>query len=415
LVQMRRFETKGTDDNRLPLHLVFYRLRQAIDQIGPSCLGLDESEISPNESQPWASPLALPKISTHASDTSSADPSIQPLEPFLMQTPKQKQEQPLLTTGRYSSNGQPSTARASRQNTDIPAVIHMLITAETARRRISSEYLLKRQSQGSVADQSERWQHHFAKRNIAAETQFENVLVALKELAVLQAIVDPTTSQSEDLARCLEHTGGRPVTGTKRRRTLGAAGGFDPAQCLAILNLMFPLDPLHADKKQTTHETTGWSQRYAFKLQHVPNPRMQLVQLVCEVEAWVGNNVADSRPNKCPKWLQSARGFAWGQMRQSGRSYVDRSEKKILELHRKMHPWTFEDAGANGTVDGREQEGVQAHFDAAIVRDNAVILAEIDGQVSPDTTVIERIARHSQLVRHRFSALAVRDALKKEH
>ncbi|KAJ1722356.1 hypothetical protein LPJ53_003224 [Coemansia erecta] len=415
LVRLRRFEIKDADDSRPPLSLAFHRLRRGIDGIGPSCLGFGDSEISLSESQPWASPLVLPKLTARAADNPAADPSAQRPEHFL--PPTELYERPSATTKRHSSNPKSPATRVAQQNIDIPAVIRLLITAETARRRIAAEYLLKRQSQGSVADQSERWQHHFAKRNLAEETQFENVLVALKELAVLQAIIDPTTEQSEDLARCLEHTGGRPVAGAKRRRrqTLGAAngGGFDAAQCLAILNLMFPLDPQqHADGRPADDGTAEWSQRYAFRLQHVPSPRMQLVQLLCEVEAWVGSHASDGRPSKCPRWTESARGFAWAQLRQSGLSYVVRAEKKVLELHRKLHPWAFENAAPEGAVSG--EDGVQAHFDAAIARDNAVIVAEIDGQVAPDATVIERIARHSQLVRHRFSALAVRDALRKE-
>ncbi|KAJ2872487.1 hypothetical protein FB639_004342 [Coemansia asiatica] len=444
--------------------LQFYCAMDDQDMIdgSPSCLGLEESGIELEEHQPWASPLNLHCMAQPRLEKSFSGSDTESLEPFSLPQGKGKRKRRTSNLPSRRNSKRTSTG-VSTEPVDLAAVIYLLITAENARRYFAAEFLSKKQSQGSVADRSERWQHHFAKRNIAAETQFENALVALKELVVLQAIANPKAARAGELKESLDYIAsknamsGEPIDTASRSEPLVE---FDASYCLAILNLMFPLDPLHVDRRHSL-STNKFQQRYAFPLQHVPNPRMQLHQLLCEVEAWVngdkriaasitghgiGSISSDERgystssgnvfaagskkPTKCPAWLASARVFAWGQLKQSCLSYLHNAQQKIMEHHRKIHPWSPEDIdstasadapaiNSNTLLDDNMEEDVdmgpqRTKHDADIIRINNRLLKDVDKQLSSDSTVIERIICHSQLVDQNLSTKAVYYLLSKK-
>ncbi|KAJ2772144.1 hypothetical protein IWQ57_001894 [Coemansia nantahalensis] len=433
-----------------PLHVALYRLRRAATELGPSYLGLDETEEVLDSQQPWASPLNLQQMAkrTAPSGGQSSGQSGAPLEPF--SSPFSSPQR------RVRPRTLPSADRAAAAALDVPAMVRRLITVENTRRRYAAEFLLRKNAQGSVAEQSERWQHHFAKRNIAAETKFENILIALKELVVLRAVVDSRVVRIGELRRILARLDDARQPAPRR---------LDVAQCLAVLNLMFPLDPLQTDAR-TSPEPATWQQRYACPLRHVPNPRMQLHQLLCEAEAWVrgdervtasvgspalqdvgslldqlpcvdGNdNDGDGdergakrartssthRAASCPTWKAAARGLAWGQLRQSCLSYLRDTEQKIAEQHQAVHPWTAgPDAAAAAAAADGASERVPEYLDGlgdeglrmsrSIQSENGRLLEEVMRQVGPTSTVLERIARHSRLMKLRFSPYAAYDAL----
>ncbi|KAJ2847371.1 hypothetical protein IWW36_003885, partial [Coemansia brasiliensis] len=286
-------ETAGQlDSDGQPLHIVFYKLRRALDNLDPAYLGLEETEEMLEQQQPWASPLNLQRMAkplvskrprTPLSD--SPESGNGPLQPF--SSPFNSPSRP---TQRKRQN---KVDKAAARALDIPELIYLLITAENARRHFANELRAKMLAQKSVGDQSERWQHKLAKRNIAAETKFENILVALKELVVLRSVADmgrPPVGELEQVLSnaALQQKQPKSVH-LKAQDTQTPNSGFDAALGLAVLNLMFPLDPLHADTRWPL-STNKWQQRYAFPLQHVPNPRMQLHQLLCETEAWVSGD-----------------------------------------------------------------------------------------------------------------------------
>ncbi|KAJ2784698.1 hypothetical protein H4R18_000989 [Coemansia javaensis] len=443
------------ESDREPLHVAFYRLRKAADDIGPSYLRLDESEEILDNQEPWASPLNLeqmairtrkegPGAESHDGNgavDNSADPFSSP----------------------FSSPSRPARQRVPRhvsksdaRDLDVPFMVSLLIRIESARRHFAVEFLAKRNAQGSVAEQSERWQHRFAKRNIAAETKFENILVALKELVVLRAIVDASIARAGELHQVLGRMGAeeqRPAPG----------GGFDAAQCLAVLNLMFPLAPLRADACRPL-DTEQWQRRYAFPLTHVPNPRMQLHQLLCETEGWIngddrvattvgpaaehsvgallgqGAGAGDSdahrdkrartdgvrMPSECPTWMAAARGVAWGQLRQSLQAYLCDTQRKIADQYCELHPWAVRSSisGSGPVAEGRAGGAAEAvpeslcslggegHRMARVIQsENELVLREAMRQASPSATVLERIVRHSRLMKLRFSPHAAYDAL----
>ncbi|KAJ2159717.1 hypothetical protein GGF46_002842, partial [Coemansia sp. RSA 552] len=312
---------------------------------------------------------------------------------------------------------------------DIPALVCLLINVEKARRRSAAALLSQKRAARPMAEQSERWQHHFAKRNIAAEAKFENILVALKELVVLRVAIDEGVAQIGELRNVLR------TADARGQLAQGAAGSsLNAALCLAVLNLMFPLDPLHAGGQASP--STGSQQRYAFALRHVPNPRMELHQLLCEVEAWISgddrittsvgrhsNGALDSDDGydppqrkrartgdvhtaaNCPTWLAAARGLAWGQLRLSCLAYLRDAQQKITEQYLSIHPWTalassptLADSPASPKMRDLGEEGWQG-----IQGDNEQLLKGAVRQTSPDATVLERIVRHSRLVHMRFS------------
>ncbi|KAI8322179.1 hypothetical protein GQ54DRAFT_297514 [Martensiomyces pterosporus] len=502
----KRDEVSQLDDGKQPLHILFYKIRRSLRSLGPSYLGLDETEKTLDDQQSLSLNLhifAKPALDAEAgAGTQQADSSAKSdgvLEPFSSafdSCPSSGYPQTLQTSPPI---GEP----AETEPLDIPALIYSLITIENARRHFASEVLSRKHSEGSKIYHSERWQHGFAKRNLAAETNFENVLVALKELVVLRAIADPDTTQIGELNLGLGRTSSR-----ERRRSRGAAPlsagpsgaqgmassahlrhlghGFDAAQCLAILNLMFPLDPLHADRRQSMG-TNMWQQRYAFPLQHVPNPRAQLHQLLCEVEAWVNcdervatamrssailknssaidalphtadpvnlaaadrpalwrtevdkNDSEPHLPTNCPAWLASARGFAWGRIKQSCVSYLQATSQKIAEQHRMVYPWAPACAlPANAAADAPdplEPAGHDTHsacsqepttpraagldigrndsLSSGVWRENRLILKGLDEQLAPNTTVIERIVHHSRAISRRFSPYSAYETLSK--
>ncbi|KAJ2305871.1 hypothetical protein IWW54_004937 [Coemansia sp. RSA 2705] len=471
--------TGQLDDDQQPLHIVFYKLRRALDDLGPAYLGLCETEEMLDSQQPWASPLNLQRMAkptaagisgTQLFKTPSTEGNS--LEPF--SSPFNSPSRPVpKNTSRMVGRAKARAAKAL----DIPEIIYLLITAENARRHYAAQFISKKHAEGSVGEQSERWQHHFAKRNIASETKFENILVALKELVVMRAIADLDLLQIGELKQVLGN-----IDAGQRRRSHGAPAqpkripthcpDFDAAQCLAVLNLMFPLDPLHADSRYSLG-TNKWQQRYAFPLQHVPNPRMQLHQLLCEAEAWINgdervtasvgpvihknstvldqlSHSSDSdeppqakrirlneihTPANCPTWLAAARGFAWGQLKQSCQAYLRDTQQKIQSQHYALHPWTpmslkspvtlltgssltlnqaetaerLDSASSEPTAPASppEQFGkIGAWAAEAILDSNKVLIDEVMKDVRPNTTVIQRIVQHSQLINMRFSRAA---------
>ncbi|KAJ1734134.1 hypothetical protein LPJ61_001235 [Coemansia biformis] len=444
--------------DRQPLHLAFYRLRKAAAELGPSYLGLDETEEMLDSRQPWASPLNLQRMAkrahtagvdtrSHSGAAATGDAQdASPLEPF---------SSPFSSPPRAAQpRAVRSADRAAAKALDVPAMVHMLITVEGARRHFAAEFLSRRNAQGSVAEQSERWQHHFAKRNIAAETKFENILIALKELVVLRAVVDHGVTRIGELKQVLGHMDAEQHPEPLTAPRVAVQRDFDAAQCLAVLNLMFPLDLLGMDT-HCSASTGRWQQRYARPLQHVPSPRMQLHQLLCEVEAWVsgdervtvsvgsallhsdsssgdGDNVDGATtdehrakrartdrahtPANCPTWLAAARGLAWGQLKQSCITYLRDAQQKITDHYQAIHPWAT-GPGAIGSAPVTVPEHLGELGDEglriarAIQGENGHLLEEVMRQVSCGTPVLERIARHSRLIKLRFSPYAAYDAL----
>ncbi|KAJ1808632.1 hypothetical protein LPJ77_002222, partial [Coemansia sp. RSA 2523] len=349
--RIRELNDGQFDGDSQPLHAVFYRLRKALSALGPAYLGLSESEDVLDKQQPWASPLDL---QPWASPGDLQEPSVD-LQPWAspFNSPQAVEDAADVADAVDNTDNTDNTGNidaAQAQQIDIPEMIYLLITAETARRHFAASTLRLKHTQGPLASQSERWHHRFAKRNIALETKFENILVALKELVVLRAIADPRSTQIGELRRVMGYT--------QPSRT------EDAALALSVLNLMFPVDPALA----TTHAGSDrWLMRYAFTLQHVPSPRMQLLQLLCETEAWVsgddrvtvsvathvndGSDPADSvdpadsdchrtkrvciaeprTPRTCPTWVAAARGLAWSRLKQSCHAYVRDTQQNITD------------------------------------------------------------------------------------
>ncbi|KAJ2345318.1 hypothetical protein GGF43_005254 [Coemansia sp. RSA 2618] len=445
------------DDDQQPLHAVFYKLRTALGALGPAYLGLDETEEMLDRQQPWASPLDLqrmarptaPRGGTQLFESTTTASSLEPFSsPFnspARPAPATQPSDPTTTTRESSGPAIEHECHKDPAGLDIPEIIYLLITAENARRHFATELLSKKHAARSVGEQSERWQHHFAKRNIAAETKFENILVALKELVVLRAVVDLDGVQFGELRRVLENVGAQNA---RVRR----GQGFDAARCLAVLNLMFPLDPLHTDARYSL-AANRWQQRYAFPLQHVPSPRVQLHQLLCEAEAWINGDErvttsvaarshrlhtdsdsdsdfdADSRcakrarvgephaPRNCPTWLAAARSFAWGQLKQSCQAYLRDTQQKIMDQHRALNPWVpmAADQPAKDMPESAEiqvPEFLRAYGKAGsraarvFASESHGMLDEVMEQLQPDATVVERIALHSKMMNIAFSGSA---------
>ncbi|KAJ2632173.1 hypothetical protein H4R22_001452 [Coemansia sp. RSA 1290] len=438
-------ETAGQlDSDGQPLHIVFYKLRTALDNLDPAYLGLEETEEMLEQQQPWASPLNLqrmakPLVSKRSrsplSDSEAGGGSLQPFSsPF---------NSPSRPTQHKRQN---KVDKAAARSLDIPELIYLLITAENARRHFANELRTKMQAQKSVGDQSERWQHKLAKRNIAAETKFENILVALKELVVLRTVADIGRPPVGELAQVLSNAAlqqqpSKKPLQAKPHDPQAPDSGFDAAQGLAVLNLMFPLDPLHADTRWSL-STNKWQQRYAFPLQHVPNPRMQLHQLLCETEAWISGDErvttsvgvsasasSSAAATTCPTWLAAARGLAWGQLKQSCQSYIRDTHKTILKQHFACHPWvplkqlnTSLLSAENQTSSAEAEdvyvpEPIQDLGDIgirtakAVINDNKALVNEVMSNVNPNTTIVERIAKHSRMVNIRFSHTAAFEVL----
>ncbi|KAJ1988832.1 hypothetical protein GGI25_005338 [Coemansia spiralis] len=449
-------DTNTDNDNWLNdrplLSVVFYKLRSALDSLGPQYLGIEETKDVHEIQQPWASPLKLqhmakPTLTRRGSDLSLSGSDSddhghkrRKIDDGMLDQFLSKHCRSLNETA--SARQVQHTSKVLAQSTaplDMPALVYLLITAENARRYFAAELLNKKHAEGPVGDQSERWQHRFAKRNIAAETKFENLLVALKELVVLRAMVDPKIVEIGELKRGLAQA--KPKQGGFTRK-------FDPARCLAVLNLMFPLDPLHVDGRLSI-SADKWHQRYAFSLQHVPSPRMQLHRLLCEVEAWVngddrvisvlsgGSNIDQQlshagqnrtfpsettvrkrgqehskarSPETCPAWQASARGFVWAQLKQSLGAYIRDAERKISAQNRVVHPWTPPLVTASKPDSTPIQSGSSISADK-LLQENECLLKDVEAQASPNPTVIEHIVRHSRLVDLRFSKRALYDSL----
>ncbi|KAJ2485857.1 hypothetical protein EV174_001472 [Coemansia sp. RSA 2320] len=406
----------STDDHELVK--AFYQLRRAFEDLSPSYLGLDETDELAEENQPWKSPLNLQRMSGSAVSGSEGNGTDQRLEPFSLESRGSATE--------YTRSSQQCKrkAEAGAAHIDMPALIHMLITVEHARRRFVKELMRRKHMRGSLGDQSERWQHHHAKRNTAAEIAFENVLVAVKELVVLRAVMDPDMMQHGELRMGPARAGSKrrklPGTGASSPSSFSQESDYNATQCLAALNLMFPLEPLHASQARTAG-SSKWEQRYAFPLQHVPNPRTQLHQLLCEVEIWISS--AGHAPSNCPSWLASARGFAWRQLKQSCLTYLRSTQHKIAAQNQEMHPWApaapqaSEQSDGNAAAQGSEGSVIADNASlsndgagtdecltgAAATQENNSMLSKVYAQCTPDATVLERIVRHSHLVMNRFS------------
>ncbi|KAJ2083660.1 hypothetical protein H4R24_000618 [Coemansia sp. RSA 988] len=502
LVQMDVEEVSKDQDywyqsDNEPLCLLFFRLDKFVNLLKPAYLGLEESEETLNRQQPWASPLNLQHMAKSSATDYSKDagsvgssPVRTTLEPF---------SSPFNSPQRSIQQRRPQSPLGilDAKCLEVPAMIRWLIIVENARRRSATEYLDWKHAQGSVGEQSERWQHHFAKRNIAAEIKFENILVALKELVVLQSIVRPESTLTGQLGKILDCSalGQHRQSGGESMQALpntDKQGVFNVARCLAVLNLMFPLGPLHANTRYSDEENR-MRHRFAMPLQHVPSPRIQLLQLLCETEAWVsgddrvtvsiatggahnsfgqfdqlsqsaddqadglgdgsgvnGDNVdqcsskrvgdqGQRTPSNCPTWLAAARRFAWGQLKQSCHAYLRYTRHRIEKQHYEMHPWdlptsstpeypTIETATAQESFVNDSADNCIAESDAsqptqtrsasqritnAILSENNELLREVQHQMKPNTTVLERIVRHSRLVKTRFSPYATYSALTK--
>ncbi|KAJ2497205.1 hypothetical protein GGH96_005280 [Coemansia sp. RSA 1972] len=442
--RIRELNDGQFDGDSQPLHAVFYRLRKALSELGPAYLGLSESEDVLDKQQPWASPLDLQPL---ASPVDLQESLVDPQEPSVdlqpwaspFNSPRPVEDVADATDNADNTN---NTDAAQAQQVDIPEMIYLLITAETARRRFAASTLRLKHTQGPLASQSERWQHRFAKRNIALETKFENILVALKELVVLRAIADPRSTHTGELRRVMGYT--------QPSRT------EDAALALSVLNLMFPVDPAHANNCGSK-----WLMRYAFTLQHVPSPRMQLLQLLFETEAWVsgddrvtvsvathasdGSDPADSvdpadsdchrtkrvciaeprTPHTCPTWVAAARGLAWSRLKQSCHSYVRDTQHNITDQHGALHPWVPVDTTARAEtpvskdIDASEicdtsensdaPKDVDIHGQAdqraarAFKAESNHLFNQVMNQLPPTATVVERITLHAKLMNMSFS------------
>ncbi|KAJ2657259.1 hypothetical protein IW148_005267 [Coemansia sp. RSA 1199] len=445
--RMRELNDGQFDGDSQPLHAVFYRLRKALSELGPAYLGLSESEDVLDKQQPWASPLDL---QPWASPVDPQEPSVdlQPwASPFNSPQPVEDVAEATdaaeATDNTNNTDNTHNTDAAQAQQVDIPEMIYLLITAETARRHFAASTLRLKHTQGPLASQSERWHHRFAKRNIALETKFENILVALKELVVLRAIADPRSTQIGELRRVMGYT--------QPSHTESAA------LALSVLNLMFPVDPVHTKSLNGSK----WLVRYAFTLQHVPSPRMQLLQLLCETEAWVsgddrvtasvathvndGSDPADSvdpadsdlhrtkriciaeprTPRTCPTWVAAARGLAWSRLKQSCHTYVRDTQQNIADQHRALHPWVpvdtaaraetpvSKDIDASENCDTSENSDTPKDFDIhgragqrsaqAFMAESNHLFDQVMNQLPPTATVVERIALHAKLMNMSFS------------
>ncbi|KAJ2054428.1 hypothetical protein GGI08_004603 [Coemansia sp. S2] len=420
--------SSDSSDSALPLHVIFHKLRRAIEGLGPSYLGLDEEDELLEANQPWRSPLNFQRMadpttamSVDGSDNSPLSRTGRSLEPLLR--PENDSSSPATRPRKRKRQAETDT-----EPIDLPAVIHMLITVEQARRNYVAELTSRKHARGSVGEQSERWLHHHAKRSTASEIKFENVLVALKELVILRAIIDPGMTQLSELKCCLRRAGSkRGKTSSDMSLDMVPALDYDATQCLAILNLMFPLESLNAGASSSAGPSK-WGRRYAFPLQNVPNPRAQLHQLLCEVEVWISTEgqsatVGDRTPNNCPGWLLSARGFVWGQLKRSCLTYLRDTQHKISTQHRLMNPWApvapsadaphEDDMMSHSMEDLEATECISLSNDSAVADqgvagppatlENDIIMAAVSAQCSPDATTLERIVRHSRLVGSRFS------------
>ncbi|KAJ1949223.1 hypothetical protein FBU59_001238 [Linderina macrospora] len=388
------------------LHVHAYLVRRGLSGLGPLYLGISESEESLLiMQQPWVSPLPLVRMTKPRLSTVQPDPS-----PF--------SEEP----GSVSPQKPNPPNVQSMQPADIPALIYSLITIENARRKFAQERLKQ-----SKSNQSERLLHHIAKRNVQTEARFESILVALKELVVLRTIRDPSTTQIGELKQGLGRVSSKQRQTTPKTTSLAdmanALVGFDPAQCLSVLNLMFPISPLQADRRSSLN-TNQWQQRYAFPLQHTASPRTHLHTLLCQVEMWImntdrltkqrqklamGASVPDDlrTPDMCPAWQKTAKAFGWGQLRQSCATYVQDAMSKIMEQQRRMQPWTQ-------AVDGAMVFDGSSSLDTVIDAENTRMLKIVAQDLPPQATVVERVVRHSQLVNRRFSPYAVYARLSKD-
>ncbi|KAJ2842819.1 hypothetical protein IWW36_005770, partial [Coemansia brasiliensis] len=130
----------------------------------------------------------------------------------------------------------------------------------------------------------------------------------------------------------------------------------------------------------------------------------------------------------CPTWLAAARGLAWGQLKQSCQSYVRDTHKAILKQHFACHPWVPLKSlnispSAENQTGSVENEGVYVpepiqdlgdigiRTAKAVINDNKALVNEVMSNVSPSTTIVERIVEHSRMVNIRFSHTAAFEVL----
>ncbi|KAJ2549746.1 hypothetical protein EV175_004328 [Coemansia sp. RSA 1933] len=423
----------GNSSSSIPLYAALYKLRKLLKMLGPLYLGLDKTEDVQGAQKPWA--LQLQQAASHTTRASKyldSDSGVSD-DDGNTNPPKRRKLSDLPTRNKPLEDWQVFSSTNSAA-LDIAEAVRMLIIVENTRRHYASELLNKKHAQGPLGDQSERWEHGFAKRNTAAETKFENLLVALKELVVLRVIADPESTERGDIKQVLGPTGTQSPEQTDEANghpahAISLANKFDPARCLAILNLMFPLDPLHADRR-LSFNTERRQQRYAFPLQHVPSPRTQLHQLICEVEAWMSSEDchvvpassqtkqpqhADQQergPMSCPAWLASARGFAWDQFSQSLRTYLHDAELKIATQYRMIHPWSSPDTPSLS----RSATSLQSNdvsFSEHILNENDDLLKRVEKNAPVNATTLEHIVHHSRLADLRFTKRMLLDQLQR--
>ncbi|KAJ2395971.1 hypothetical protein GGI23_004097 [Coemansia sp. RSA 2559] len=429
----------GQPSDNVPLYTAFYKLRTLSNMLGPMYLGFSKTEDSTEAQQPWTLKLERAGKPGRALRRSDSDTSISDDDGNRSAPKRRKLNEP--SASNKSLKDWPVFHDSNAAALDIPEVVRMLIIVENTRRYYASELLSKKHAQGPLGDQSERWEHGFAKRNIAAETKFENLLVALKELVVLRTIADPVAAERGDIKQVLKSTGTWPQQpdhnddapapahaedANSKTSAVTLSNRFDPAKCLAILNIMFPLDPLHTDRR-VSFNTGRLQQRYAFPLQHVPSPRTQLHQLICEVEAWINGEDcrgipafnqkkrlhADQRtsgPMSCPAWLASAHSFTWGQFNQSLKTYLQDTELKIATQHRMIHPWSSPEASFSRPSAASQNNGIS--FSEHILNENEGLLTRIESTSPVNATVLEHIVHHSRLADLRFTKRLLLDQLK---
>ncbi|KAJ2758655.1 hypothetical protein H4S06_002605 [Coemansia sp. BCRC 34490] len=496
LTQLQRLYAEEKSDSKEPnvasredshagdtvtLYTALYNLRKLHKMLGPLYLGICEAEDTLGARQPWASPLRL-QHNAEAVDTARKIDSDSRISGGYGDEGVSKRRKLAKTTSPSSSKSQDSASNKPLEgwqvyhflnaaSLDIPEMIRMLIVVENTRRFYATQILHKRHAQGPLGDQSERWEHGFAKRNIAAETKFENLLVALKELVVLRAIADPEAMGRGDIKQVLEHMGvqmpqrkegqrqkqqqeqhsekivanhgrGEPSRpsriSTHSTFATTLSNRFDPAICLTVLNLMFPLDPLSADRRISLN-TSRWKERYTFPLQYAPSPRVQLHQLICEVEAWMNgedsgvsalhrafpaqqlqtdqntsNESSQPRcPMVCPVWLASAHSFAWGQFRQSLQAYLQDTELKIATQHRMLHPWLSSKTSSSGSTSDIAGRTTNISYSEHLLNENEEMLRLVESKASTNATVLEHIIHHSRLADLRFTKRILFDQLER--